>query len=456
MALIVDPDLLAQGTSVVISAAAKTIKLNIAGNLTTDGVTGQCLYSFLKEQWKTDNNLIKYSFPMLSITNEQFEFSDGWAPADDPTRKLIRTAGWAEVNVAGAVKRKYAGIVSLGTIGSTDQAYFQQATSGTGAAAVNFTYAGPVNEAVQIFGSSALDAGSGNFDYTKSFKMFVRIQGKKYAQSQLSDIGVSTMAYIVYRFPLANDTDLKITHADSGISATSPYTGINVTYYGTDQNITIGTSAYPFRIIVTGNNATAEQIYEKVQYQLRQNADIDSGAGTVTGKTADTLLNFVGDTLVTTKGVYISGFNTQDTNRLQFTDHNSNVRTFPYVASLTLNFNDNLVNDANAIYRVFFTNDDAGNNTGADFGTSAAVIVNNASAIPMSGTVGGNASLSFSFDYDGNAQRGTTSKGTDAPITVVAIGLSTGQYVKATGTIARSTANLVSLVASLERNYQNS
>jgi hypothetical protein len=73
----------------------------------------------------------------------------------------------------------------------------------------------------------------------------------------------------------------------------------------------------------------------------------------------------------------------------------------------------------------------------------------------MSGTVGGASSLSFSFDYDGNSQRGTASKGTDAPITVVAIGLSTGQYVKATGTIARSTSNLVSLVSSLERNYQN-
>jgi hypothetical protein len=307
MALIVDPDFLSQATSVTITPAAKTIKLNIAGNLTTEGVTGQCLYSFLKEQWKTDANLIKYSFPMLSITNEQFEFSDGWVPADDATRKLIRSAGWAEVNSAGAVKRKYAGIVSLGTIGSTDQAYFQQATSGAGSAAVNFTYQGPVNEAVQIYGVSALDAGSGNFDYTTSFKMFARIQGKKYAQSQLSDIGVSTMSYIVYRFPLSNDTDLKITHADASISASAPYTGINITYYGSDQNVTIGTSAYPYRIIITGNNATAEQIYEKVQYQLRQNSDIDNGAGVVTGKTADTLLNFVGDTLVTTRAFIFLG-----------------------------------------------------------------------------------------------------------------------------------------------------
>ena len=60
----------------------------------------------------------------------------------------------------------------------------------------------------------------------------------------------------------------------------------------------------------------------------------------------------------------------------------------------------------------------------------------------------------MTFDYDGNVQGGRTA-GTDAAITAVAIGLSTGQYVSATGTIARSTANSISLVAALERNYEN-
>ena len=57
--------------------------------------------------------------------------------------------------------------------------------------------------------------------------------------------------------------------------------------------------------------------------------------------------------------------------------------------------------------------------------------------------------------YDGNIQRGSGSSGVDAPVTVVAIGLTTGQYVKSTGTITKSTANTVSLVAALERNYSN-
>lgn len=72
----------------------------------------------------------------------------------------------------------------------------------------------------------------------------------------------------------------------------------------------------------------------------------------------------------------------------------------------------------------------------------------------MSGSISGQSSITKTFDYDGNVQGGRTA-GTDASITAVAIGLSTGQYVSATGTIQRSNANSVSLVASLERNYQN-
>lgn len=385
---------------------------------------------------------------MLSITNEQFEFIEGWEPFDDSTRKLIRTAGWAEVSTGGSVKRQYSGIISLGTIGETDIAYYQQTSASS---AVNFTYDGPVNEAVQIYG----DGSNGNFDYRNYFKIFVRVQGKKYSLSTITAIGVSTMTYIVYRFPLANETDLKITTSDGPISSASPYTGITVTYYGSNQNISIGGASYPFRVIIEGNNATAEQIYEKVQYLLRQTSDIDSGAGTVTGKTADGLLTFIGDTLLTSQGVYIQNFDSNDTNRLQFTDQNSVVRTFPFVATLTLIFNDNLIADANSVYRVYFTNDDAGDNTGRDFGTSGAIMVLDASTSALSGAVSGASSKTFTYAYDTNIQRGNASSGTPAPVTVVAIGLGTSQYVRATGTINRSTSNTVSLAAPLERNYSN-
>lgn len=167
------------------------------------------------------------------------------------------------------------------------------------------------------------------------------------------------------------------------------------------------------------------------------------------------MLTFVGETLLTSTGVYIQNFDTNDTNRIQFTDQNNVVRTYPFIATITLSFNDNLIADANSVYRVYFTNDDAGDNTGRDFGTSGAIMVLDASSLSMSGVVSGASSKTFSFAYDTNIQRGNSSSGTNAPVTVVAIGLETAQYVRSTGTITRSTANTVSLAGALERNYSN-
>ena len=69
-------------------------------------------------------------------------------------------------------------------------------------------------------------------------------------------------------------------------------------------------------------------------------------------------------------------------------------------------------------------------------------------------TINGAARLDFTYDYDGNNQGGRT-PGTDRPVVAVAIGLETGQYVQATGTIIRAGDQVLSLVSALERNYAN-
>ena len=411
-----------------------------------DGVTMQALYSALKLLWKNNATYIKYPFPMEAITPEQFEVINGWSFKDDTTRKAIRTAGWVERNASGNIVKMFAGVVSLGSLGSTDQPYFQQSSGG---AATNFAFRGPVNEAVQIVDDPNGDGNyADGYDRRGYFKIFAREYGKSYAQSQLSDIGVSTLSYIVYRFPLANTSDLKITHNDATV-AIAPYTGINITYYGSNQSRTIGGSSYNYNIIIDGNNKTAEQIYEKVQYLLRQSADIDNGVGTVSGKTADSLLKFVGDTLVTSPGVYIDNYNTNDANRIEFYDVGGVKRTFPFVASGALIFNTNLVTDTNAKYWMFFTT-----NPGGDFGTNNAILVKDAAGVDITGTISGQANIPFSFAYDSNVQGGRVA-GSDAAVTVVAIGLNSGQYVSATGTLTRSTGQNIALTASLERNYLN-
>ncbi len=442
MALITDPDSLSS-TEVTISSAAKTIDLNIAGNLSTDGVTLQCLYSYLKEQWKANSTLIKFPFPMVAIHPEQFEFVEGWTPADTDAANLFRGGGFAIKNDDGSTAEEYIGLITLGTLGVSDQVYYQQASGG---AAADIVLTGPVNQCVQTYadgGGHGLNNASA-FDYRSFMKVFCREWGKTYAQSSLSDIGVTTLTYQAYRFPLANATDLKITSLESTAAART----ITITY-GAITRDPDGSGPYNFDVLVDSNEVyDAEEIYEFVQSQLRLDADIDDGAGTVNGLTADVLMGFVGDTLVTENGVFIDDQLAADTNRITFYDTGGTARTYPYVAAGTIEFNSNLVDDGSAIYRMYFTTNPTGN-----FGTADAVLVDDNDGVDISGDISAS-SVSFSFDYDGNVQGGR-SAGTDAAVTVVAIGLDTAQHVIATGTIGRSTENKISLVAALERNYEN-
>lgn len=474
MALITDPDSLTDGatdngsTEVYINTSSKTIKLNTTGNLSTDGVTLKALYSFLKEEWKNDpntKNLPAFPFPMIPITDESFEFVDGWDFVADASRYLIRTAGWTVRNTSGNVTQKWAGIIGLGSIESNDQLYYYQ---GSGSP-VNFQLTGQVNQAVQILKD---DDGDGNYsegsDYDRrtSFSMFVREQGQLFGKASLTDIGVTTMDSIAYRFPISTGTDLKIDTDDTDIKATgtgypadvSPYSGMSITYHATPQS-TAGLTGgpYNFGIVIDGNGQSLQEVYNFVQYALRQNADINSATPpTVTGKIADPLLRYVGDTLYTIPatnpegggtGVFITDFDSNDQNSVIFVDNTGAERTYPYVATLTLSFNDNLVADGSAEYWVYYTT----TTNGDDWGESTAILVDDADDNDMVGAISG-ASVVKTYDFDGNVQGGRVPPA--APnITAVAIGLTKGQYVRATGTIARSKSNSLALVAPLERNY---
>jgi hypothetical protein len=477
MALITDPDdiqyeLASTGTKeMFVDLTNKKIKLVRVGALSTDGITIKAVYSKLKDIWLAEAASIKYQFPMTPITDEQYEFKDGWnldktGTGSDFTPNLIRTGGWAVKNTAGMTTEMWMGVITLGSVQAGGQVYYAQSGSDT---AHNFNLTGAVNQAIQVLrdddGDGVYAEGS-DFDYRGYCKLFLREQGNVFATSQLSDIGVTgNVTYQVYRFPLADADDSKIATADVGIDANSdgtpdvaPYSGMSITWYGAAQPRTINSVSRNFHVIVNGNSGTAEQIYEYVQWALRRNADIDAGAGTKTGKLTNELVRFVGSDLYTkldsTGGVFIDNYQVADTNRVHFIDDTGTQRDNARVAALTINFGDNLVNDPSAIYRVFFTNDDAGNNAGADYGTAGAITVKDAAGTDINGAVSGAASVQKTYDIDNNVQRGAASAGSNVPITAVGIGLSTGQFVVGTGTISNATlTGTVSLVAALERNY---
>lgn len=543
MAKIIDPDDLGTGTTsanadghLYFNTTDLTIQLSAgtSGASTLDpydGVTLQTVYSKCKEEWKVDDELIKFPFPFISITGEQFELLNGWDWADDDdstkTRNLVRDGGWRlYLDDNTSVVEEYMNLTTLGTFddANADQAYYTQVAGGTPTSIVE---TGPVNQAITVF-------TSGGSDYRGFFNIYLREEKKNYDfYDLLTAQSLTSLTYKKYALPLSNSTDLKATHNDTHVASASPYIYIDVKYFNTAQERRIGGTAYLFDVIIqcdtecgsagdttaagstlqdtdvtmvvdayaagtlfvqgpsaatdagaTFNivsntadtftvdggtfaetradldwyctsaavlDATTAEIYEKVQYELRQTGDIDYGPDTVRGDTASSLLSFVGDTLVTATGVFIDSFRSADTNSIEFYDTIGLQRLFPYVAAGAIAFNDNLQSDGDATYWMFFTSAN-----GNDYGTTNAIIVNDASDTPaeIAGTVGAQASIAFTFDYDFNVQGGRT-QATDAPVTIVAIGLDTGQYVKTTGTIERSKVNNFSLVAALERNYSN-
>jgi aspartate 1-decarboxylase len=635
------------------------IAIQTNGTVGKDGVTLKALYSFLKDRWKADADLIKFPFPMTPITDEQFEFTNGWnlekvtnlGDANTNSQKtpdLIRTGGWA-VNAGPGTNdsERWISVITLGSLDVNDQVYYRQVDDITTDNTSNFLLTGPVNQAVQYYRNDnpGVDDDTGDtneFNYSGEFTVYVRTWEKTYAQTNLEDIGVSTLNYQAYRFPLTNAADVKITGlgiseaAASGLdfalsnivgdgsttvtvefatdpgfvvgdiidvtdtstfnttaktittvggannaitfedavlgAITTPETSGNISgnYYnnmdiswettpvkleGFNAAGSAGGIAY-FKVIIDGDAADSipagdepsiEQIYAWTQAQLRRSADINANTGSTGAKNGVVVplkLNFVGDAIFGLgqselyEGVAIADYNNNDINNLNFwgygtadesartvatiarssntvtvtVDDTSNYATgdyvtiagttidtgsgsfngtfgpitvtngttftyaqtesdatgtnatgtvapaeftaitFPFSANLVINFGQNLIDDSDAIYKVFFTNDDAGSNLGRDFGTVNAIVVNDGFGDPIAGDVSGVASVTRTFAYDTNQQRGNSSPA-PAPITAVAIGLNNAQYITATATINRVESTSVSLVAPLERNY---
>ncbi len=465
MAKITDPDDLVVSSSsgnlgvdgnIWLDTTAKTFELDPYGSLVAkDGVTGNALWAKFVDLWTT-STYQAYPFPMnvLDARSGQYIFGqdpggtyNGWKPANDTTRQMVRDAGWSEYSNAGSLNRQYVGIVALASgFPAGAQFYYQRASGGS---ALTFTYDDAPNEGIQVYG----DASNGNFDTRTYFKMFCREYNYTYDDAVLGDVGETSTGAFKIALPISVSSDLKVTDNDATVAASAPYTSIDIEYFGSDQTgYDIG--AYPFRVVIdnTTANGTLEEIYTKVQYLLRQSGDIDTGAGTVAGKTANSLCYFVGDTLYTTTGVFIDGVIADDLNRVVFLDQNDVERTYAYTAAGTLNFSTNLTTGGAGYYRMYFTNDDAGDNAGDDYGTSGAITVNDASSAAITGTISGS-SISFTYDYDANVQRGAASAGDDAPVTIVAGNAGYAKPVVATGTISRSKGISITLTAETDRAY---
>jgi len=538
MAKLIDPDDLNQGVEVVISTAGKTVQLLVAGNLVDlptgadSGVIGKAVYSFLKEEWRSDVNLNKFRFPLQMIYEAQFIWINGWAPADDQTRDLIRDAGFLESD-----GRENACIISLGGFNDSAVPAYYANVAGLDQNKVAFDKAGELNENVQIKGTGGTPDNSGYF------KGFLRADQETYAEyNLLSEQGLASLTYQAYRLPLSNSADEnavdnynQVGVLDAGsisgvvyselsidyIKGSGYTTAVQTTYIVDDiiqdgvgrwarctgggtitggegadyQSFTgtatwaafegerlVGSIYYAFNRImdvsdVSVTSARIKEIHSFAQYQLSLSTDINANTtttafGTVNGEVGRLLTSVNAGVLALDFGVYVDGFDVNDKNDLNMfpiiagavidsesVPTTSTLLNFPFVSAGTMNFSQNLrdaevADPATTKYTMYFTNDDAGDDTGRDFDTATAIIVKDNSNADITDVIT-STGVAFDYDYTSNIQRGAASAGEDAPITIVALGEDGAQWVEATGTISQATGLEFNVNAQDELNYSN-
>lgn len=378
MAKIVDPDALAQTTDVVYDTTGKTIQILATGAISDDapgktsGVTGRCIYSFTKEEWKSDAALNKFKFPFKMIYEASFQLINGWSFLDQQTKDIIRDAGFQEI----VTDDEFSCIISLGAIDAGGAPYYANVV-GFDQTTVAFDKSGELNENILVFDGTA--------DTRDYLKLFLREEGKLYAEYDLHfEQGLTALGFEAYKLPLSNGTDLKIVDNDATVSgANDPYQNMSIDYLtgalfetaavgsyviddvvqdglgrwfrcttGGTVDVTditdigtmggagtaiwevypgeraVGTSYYAFNRIIDGdsvNTATKEEVHTYCQYQLRQATDINGNAGldafgTVNGNIAIPLTSFVGDQLFTNPGVYVDFLDANDNSNITYQD----------------------------------------------------------------------------------------------------------------------------------------
>lgn len=501
MTITVDPDDLTLGTDFSVTTGnvwfnTGTLRIGIDpsfdANMDADGLTMQCLYSFAKEVWQSNQAYAAFPFPFTPITDESFEVIDGWDfegtdVEDKTTRHLVKSAGWNVRNTSGNITQTWVGVRALGDADAiTNEAAATYLDLGQGSGTVQ-TLEGayitdtkttlPINEPFMVLRD---DDGDGNtaegsdFDLTgNELVLYIREFGLSYARAGTSALGVSTLENVLYSLPIgsiASDSKITASFSDANGGA-APYSGMSINFQDTADSASLGSNGpYSFGVEVVANGGTLEQVYEFIQAKLLSATDVDSsvgGSATQYGRLLAEFAEFVGDTLLTSQtdtpdaggaGVYVTGFDSTQTGNAQFTDNTNVVRVFPNLVPIVINFGANAQTDTDAFYRLYWAQSDSFATVGNSFGSATAVLVDDSAGSDIGGDVDSDpdyssGTITKTYAYD-DPQNGDGGGGSDRDVILVVIGLTGAQYVTATGTIT-STGLTLSPAPALERNYDN-
>jgi len=444
----------------------------VANPLTNfDGITMRALYNFENARRRVDETLRKYK----RGTDGDYRFAGAFnfvngVKLDGTDRNKIRSSGWQEFADLGdgqtTKDRIYHGVRSLvaiqatttpywALVNATDNATLQAATW------TNFIRAGGIDEAVQVYGTTANgDAGAGSFDDT-SRTLVVRVRSWQYnpgettsVASGLSELGGFSAGYGVGETDNPSNT---YTLADVyGGAKIAPWTGMSLERLAAPQVETGFNEANGnFRWVLNNTGGgTAQQCAAYLDAVTLQDTDIDDGAGSYNGKKGRVWYSRNASGKIVTasiggEGLFIEGLSTAEKQNVVMTDDAGATKTYPFFPELQITVGSS-TSDPNAWWHVYYV-DGA---SGLDFDTASAVTVLDSSSNPMKGNVvadqvAGKISRAYNYDVDTSAG---LAAGVDKAMVVLVEGDGVVAQAIAYFTMSRSTVISVVCAPSIDTN----
>ncbi len=393
------------------------------------GIKKEGLYAFENQERRVDEELRKFdryfkgSFKFAGayelISGMKYDDVDGTntgladnSAGDSDDRVKIRASGWIERDTAGAIGRIYYGVKSLGNIEALSQPYYQIID---GDVPIDFAKDGDIDEAIQVYGDIAVDTNTTTFDTRTYLSNKIRTFGYNYDEKILADSGVSQMDGYFSGFALGESSHLttgSYTLADVyGGAQISPWTGMGLEELDVPQveggfTTADGSFTWVVNNTVPGN---LDQVVAFLDALAQTDDDINDHATNVTnGKRVGTWYTYSADgkiqprvgTGAAGEGLFIEQLVGTDKNRVIFTDDAGDTKIYPSYSNVSVAVGADAVTDTLAWFHAFFLDGPAG----ADYNTSLALTVEDASSVEVKGNVDGSGfrignNILFEFDW---------------------------------------------------------
>lgn len=420
------------------------------------GITARALYKFERIRRAANETLRKYDKFMVGSYKYAgaYEMANGRKIATADVKKM-RGTGMVWRAASGAVNRIYFGARSLGNIEATSQPFYQTAAGG---APVNFSYPGPIDEMIQVFGTTANgDAGAGSFDTRTYLAVSVRTFGKNFDRKTLADSGIPIMDGFSAGFALGESNHLTtgnyVLANVYGGAQVAPFTGMTLELWGAPDDVSgfnEGNGDFSWILSNTGGG-TLDQCVAYLDALAATDNDIDSAGGVTNGKRVATWYSYDAQGRIVTRsgadanGLFIRNMTGADKLRVVFTTDAATTRTYPFFPLVSIPVGANAAADPNCWYHAYFK--DVGAN---DFNTATAVVVRDNGGGDVKGLISGANSVSFEFPYDTDTFGGPA--GTDKTIVIEVEGNGVATAAKTEVLITRTQSISAPCIPGLETN----